>query len=91
MGPLLGEKTQAEGSSTGAGTSGTTSKGGMRHFRDIEYATLCFTDPLFAAGVTAKDKRSKEAKNAATRGPYAKKTRISGMYLKDPIFLFHES
>lgn len=77
MGPLLGERMPSDISSTAAGTSGAAAKAGMRHFKDIEY--LCFADPLFAAGLTAKDKRSKEAKNAATRGPYAKKTRISGM------------
>lgn len=76
MGPLLGERMPSDISGATAGPSGTTTKAGMRHFKDIEY--LCFADPLFAAGLTAKDKRSKEAKNAATRGPYAKKTRISG-------------
>ncbi|XP_034239276.1 baculoviral IAP repeat-containing protein 6 isoform X4 [Thrips palmi] len=75
LGPLLGERLPSDVSGTAAGPSSAATKAGMRHFKDIEY--LCFADPLFAAGLTAKDKRSKEAKNAATRGPYAKKTRIS--------------
>lgn len=76
LGPLLGEKSSSETSTLGAaGASTSTGKREMRTFKDFEY--LCFSDPLFAAGFTAKDKRSKEAKNAATRGPYAKKTRIS--------------
>lgn len=73
LGPLLGEKTQPDPSSSSAASG--INKAQMRTFKDFEY--LCYSDPLFAAGFTAKDKRSKEAKNAATRGPYAKKTRIS--------------